>query len=171
METTDFTSSTSETPTHGVRNTFLTVICILTFIGSGWGVVKAVQNYFTADVTAQIGTGAIQTAQDQISEKGVKAPDFVKQIIGSVEADMNPDFLRKLAIFSFISSLLTLSGAIVMWNLKKFGFYMYILGIIIEVIAPLTMGKLVGAIGASIMGFVGVIFIVMYAVNLKQMDR
>ena len=122
-----------------------------------------------ADYTATIGSGAMKNTEDQLNQQGVKAPDFVKQIMGSVEADMNPDFLRKLAIFKFISCLLTLTGAILMWNLKKFGFYLYILGIIVLVIAPITMGKLVGAIGATIMGFIGVVFIVMYAVNLKQM--
>jgi hypothetical protein len=171
METTYPGSSTPPMPAGGVRNTFLTVLCVLTFIGSGWGTVKAIRTYFTADFIATIGSGALKNAEDKIDQKGITPPDFVKQIMGSVEADMNPDFLRKLAIFEFISCLLTLTGAILMWNLKKAGFYLYILGIIILVIAPLTMGKLVGAIGASITGFIGVVFIVMYAVNLKQMNK
>jgi hypothetical protein len=58
-----------------------------------------------------------------------------------------------------------------MWNLKKTGFYLYIAGIIILVAAPFAMGKLVGAIGASLIGFIGVIFIVMYGVNLKYMNK
>jgi hypothetical protein len=170
METITSASPTPSTPTGGVRNNFLTVICILTFLGSGWGVVKAVRSYVTADYAAQIGKEAIKHAEDEVNRQD-NAPEFVRQIMGSVAADMTPDFLRKMAIFSFISNLLTLSGAILMWNLKKIGFYMYILGIIILVAAPLTMGKLVGAIGASLVGFVGVVFIVMYAVNLKEMDQ
>ena len=167
MET---TTSSSSTPTPGIRNTFLSVICILTFLGSGWGIVKAVREYVTADYAAQLGSEMIQNVKDQVNQKD-NVPDFVEQIMGSVAKDMTPDFLRKLAIFSFIANILTLTGAILMWNLKKAGFYLYILGIIVLVVAPLTMGKLVGAIGASIIGFIGVIFIVMYAVNLKQMDR
>jgi len=162
------TSSTPSTP-RGARNTFLSVICILTFLGSGWGIVKAVRQYVTANYEAQMGREAIQNVEDRVNEKD-NVPNFVQQIMGSVEADMNPHFLRKLAIFSLISNLLTLTGAILMWNLKKFGFYIYILGTIVLIAAPLMMGRLVGAIGASIIGFIGVIFIVMYAVNLKQMD-
>ena len=169
METTSSTSPTPYTPS-GVRNTFLSVICILTFLGSGWGIVKAVRSYVTADYASQIGGEMIQNVKDRVNQKD-NVPDFVQQIMGSVAKDMNPDFLRKLAVFSFIANLLTLSGAILMWNLKKSGFYIYILGIIVLVVAPLTMGKLVGVIGASILGFIGVIFIVMYAVNLKQMDQ
>ncbi len=164
-------SSTSSTATGGIRNNFLTVICILTFLGSSWGIIKAVRQYVTADYAAHIGSEVINDVKDQVNQQEKNVPDFVQQIMGSVARDMTPDFLRKLAIFSFIANLLTLSGAILMWNLKKFGFYLYILGIIVLVAGPLAMGKLVGAIGASILGFIGVIFIVMYAVNLKQMDQ
>lgn len=162
-------SSSPSSPT-GIRNTFLTVICILTFLGSGWGVIKAIRTYATADYVANIAGGAIQGAEDKINQQG-NTPAFVKQIMGSLAEDMTPDFLRKLAILEFISNLLTLSGAILMWNLKKAGFYLYIAGIILLVVAPLAMGKLVGAIGASLIGFIGVIFIVMYGVNLKYMKR
>ena len=41
-----------ETTTKGmVRPTFLTVLCILTFIGSGFGILGALYNYGTADAT------------------------------------------------------------------------------------------------------------------------
>ena len=36
--------------TRAKRPTFLTVLCILTFIGSGWGVLGSIFNFFTADV-------------------------------------------------------------------------------------------------------------------------
>jgi hypothetical protein len=169
METTSI-PSTPSTPTGGLRNTFLTVICILSFIGSGWGIIKAVRSYLTADTVAAMVGGAMKDTENQIDQQS-NVPGFVKQIIGSVEEDMTPDFLRKMAIFEFISNLLTLSGAILMWNLKKTGFYMYIIGMAVLVAAPLLMGKLVGAIGASFIGFIGVIFIVMYAVNLKYMNK
>ena len=163
-------SATPSTSSVGMRNTFLTVICILTFIGSGWGIASAIRSYALADYTATIGAGAMKNAQDMV-DKQTDAPGFVKQIMGSVIMDMNPDFLRKLAIFKFISCLLTLSGALLMWNLNKVGFYLYIAGIIVLVIAPLTMGKLVGVIGASITGSIGIAFIVMYSVNLNQMNK
>jgi hypothetical protein len=170
VETSSSIPSTPSTPTGRVRNTFLAVICILSFIGSGWGIIKAIRSYATADYVANTVGGVMKNTENKINQQG-NAPDFVKQIIGSVEEDMNPDFLRKLAIFEFISNLLTLSGAILMWNLRKIGFYLYIVGIIVWAAAPLVMGKLVGAIGASIIGFIGFVFIVMYAVNLKYMNK
>lgn len=170
METTTTTPTNPVPPSGGARNTFLTVICILTFLGSGWGVIKAIRTYATADYVAQIVGATMQNTEKEVNQIG-NSPSFVQAIIGSVEKDMNPDLLRKLAIFQFIANLLTLGGAILMWNLMKPGFYLYIAGIAILIIAPMAMGRLVGAIGASLIGFFGVIFIVMYAVNLKYMNK
>ena len=58
-----------------------------------------------------------------------------------------------------------------MWNLKKTGFYFYIAGVLVIVASPLIMGQLIGIISGSISGLVGVIFIVMFAVNLKCMNK
>jgi len=172
METNSYTPQEPSTPSvpTKVRNSFLTVICILTFIGSGWGLIKSVRTYVTADYISNVAEGAIQGAQNQMNEQG-NTPGVVKSIMGSLAEDMTPEFLRELAILEFISNLLTLSGAILMWKLKKAGFYLYIAGIIILVAAPLAMGKLLGAIGATVVGFIGVVFIVMYGVNLKYMNK
>ena len=155
---------------QAVRSTFLTVLCVLTFIGSGWGIIGSVRSYAGADTISSVANGAMQNAEDKMDEQG-KTPNFVKQLFSSVAVGLTADNIRKSAIFKLISCLLTLSGAIVMWNLKKAGFYIYILGIIVLVVAPVTIGKLVGAMGASIMGFIGFVFIVMYAVNLNQMNK
>jgi hypothetical protein len=58
------------------------------------------------------------------------------------------------------------------WSrVKKTGFYFYLAGVIVIVVTPLIMGQLIGIISGSIRGFVDVIFIVMYAVNLKYMNK
>lgn len=149
METTPSTpptpaSSTPSNPT-GVRNTFLTVICILTFIGSGWGLIKAIRGYATADTVATITGDALKTAETQMDQQNT--PSFAKEIMSSVTAGLSPDNIRETSILEFISNLLTLFGAILMWNLKKSGFYLYIAGIIVLIAAPIAMGKLIGIIG------------------------
>jgi hypothetical protein len=58
-----------------------------------------------------------------------------------------------------------------MWNLKKAGFYLYIAGIIILVVAPIIMmgTGVVGLISSGMTALIGVVFIAMYAANLKDM--
>jgi hypothetical protein len=162
------TSIPAASPTGG-RTTFLTVICILTFLGSGWGIVKSIRDFMTADTISGIASEVVEERESQIDKENV--PGFVKKIIRSVNESIDPGSIRKDSIISLISNLLTLAGALLMWNLKRPGFYIYLAGVIVIVISPLLMGTLVEVIGGSIRGFIGVVFIVMYAVNLKYMSK
>jgi hypothetical protein len=169
METISTTPDVPSTPPI-VRSTFLTVICILTFIGSGWGLISAIRSYAMADTVATVASGAVKEAENQMDQQNT--PDFAKKLVDSVSEGLTPENIRKTAIFEFISNLLTLFGAILMWNQRKIGFYMYIVGILLLIIIPMMMmGKLMGAIGSAFIGFIGVIFIVMYGVNLKYMNK
>ena len=164
-----------ETPTYetpnmgGMRSTFLTVICVLTFIGSGWGVIKGVREYVMADKVAAMASASMEKLQDKMDAQD--SPGFAKGLFNSVAQNMNAPTIRESAIFQFIASLLTLCGAIMMWNLNKNGFYLYIAGTVILIAAPLIiMGTgMVGIISAATTAFVGVAFIAMYGANLKDM--
>jgi hypothetical protein len=166
METDNYTISNS----NGVRSTFLTVICILTFLGSGWGVVRSVRDYFSADTVSEQAAARLEKAQERIEDRN--APAFVKQIISSVAQSTNPESIRLSSILQLISCLLTLTGGIMMFTLRKMGFYIYIAGIMISVGAPLITAKgLVAIIAACLMALVGVVFIAMYGANLKDMKK
>ncbi len=175
METTPFEPIPETTPTiepsvpSPVRGTFLTVICILTFIGSGWGLLGAISGYMSADSTGAITSGVIQNAQDQMSQQDT--PAFFKDLFNSVADDLTPGKIRKSSLINIISNLFTLFGGVMMWKLKKQGFYLYVTGIVILIACPLmVMGKFLGILSAIGSGFFGVVFIIMYAVNLKEMN-
>ncbi len=166
-------STTSSTP-PGARSTFLTVICILTFIGSGWGIIKCIRDYASADTVSKMANEVLEKRESQMREHQIdeeKTPSFVKKLIISVTENIGPESIRTYSVIGLISSLLKLTGAILMWNLKKMGFYFYVAGVAVIVVIPLFMGQLIGIISGSIRGFVGVIFIVMYALNLKYMNK
>jgi len=91
--------------------------------------------------------------------------------MSSVTEGLSADNIRESAILQLIGNLFTLFGAILMWNLRKIGFYLYILGILVLVAMPVVLGKLIGIIGGAFVGFIGIIFIVMYGVNLKHMNK
>jgi len=161
--------TTLPTNSNPVRSTFLTVICVLTFIGSGLGIVGSVRSYVGADTISSIASGAMENAEDKMDQKDT--PNFVRQIFSSLTAGLSADNIRKSSILKLVSCLLTLLGAIMMWNLKKIGFYLYIAGTIVLVISPIVIlgNGLPGIMGAGGTGLIGVIFIVMYGVNLKEM--
>lgn len=162
------------------RPSFLTWLCILTFIGSGWAIISSAYTYVSANKYANIlsqqtvantdstyvdSTGAVHKIHDRnlFAEK-------MKTSFGKI---LDKDNLKKDAIGKFIAALLTLAGALCMWNLKRYGFYIYIGGVIIGIIIPFYLyGNDLIAVGATSFGnFFGLIFIALYALNLKSMQN
>jgi hypothetical protein len=62
---------------------------------------------------------------------------------------------------------------VMMWQLRKAGFYLYIAGILISVVMPIALfgGGLIGLMAGGISAFIGIIFIILYGVNMKYMVR
>lgn len=158
--------------TTNLRPTFLTVLCVLTFIGSGLGIFNAITNYQSAEMAVGVTKDAIDDAQDQIeAESDEEVPDFVGKLLGSVTDGLTVENVRNAAIASGIASILTLLGAILMWGLNKKGFFLYVFGILVSVLAPLFIYEgLVGAAASGGAAFIGVIFCVLYGLNLKHMS-
>ena len=153
---------------ENIRPTFLTVLCILTFIGSGWSIYSGISNYYTADVAYGLVNEQFERVQDDLSDQdGVEAATKLLQSIGD---SMTPEKIKNNGIATAITSLITLIGAILMWGLRKTGFYVYVIGAIAAVIAPITIfGGFAGALASGGAAFVGILFIVLYALNLKHL--
>lgn len=153
-----------------LRPTFLTVLCILTFIGSGWGIINAVSSYQSADVVSGVTSEVMDEAFDEIENSGEEVPGFVEKIMGEVSEGLSPEKIRNTAMASGVSAILTLLGAILMWGLNKNGYWIYIAGIAVAIFAPMFIQDgILGIIGAGGAGFFGILFIVLYGVNLKHM--
>ena len=160
------------------RPSFLTWLCILTFIGSGCALISCVWTYTKAGKTNFLFHQHVEVKNDSTFLKDTanirrhqKASPLEEKIQASVSKIVNTDNMRKAAIGGFIAALLTLAGAILMWNLKRKGFYIYILGVALAIAIPFYLyGNDLIAIGAtSFANFFGLLFIALYALNLKSM--
>jgi hypothetical protein len=155
------------------RPTFLKVLCILTFIGSGYGIINSAVTYFKADTISEMVTEAKTEIKEDMNQQKKKDDEsaFVSQMMGNMSKMSTPENLRKSAIGNFITSLLCLAGAILMWNLRRTGFYIYTLGTIISIIIPFYLfgSNFLTNISAGFLGFIGVLFVIFYAMNLKSM--
>ena len=167
------------------RPSFLTWLCILTFIGSGWAIVSSVYTYTSVDKYANILSTDRTLKVDTTKVKGdtihldssvthrEKGSEFSEKIKVSFSKILEKENMRKLAIGNLIASLLTLAGAILMWNLNKTGFYIYIIGVIVSLVVPFILfgNDLIAVGAASFNNFFGLVFIALYALNLKSMRR
>ncbi|MCW3126317.1 MAG: hypothetical protein JWO03_1975 [Bacteroidetes bacterium] len=153
------------------RPAFLIVLCILTFIGSSYGVYSGISGYFTADFRARVMSETQNKMDEQMSNTA--QPEMLKNFMGSMFSNMSADNIRKSSLINLIANLLTLGGAVLMWGFRKSGYYLYIAGTIIWIIIPLIFfgGGLLGGISSGLYALVGIAFIIMYGVNVKYMVK
>jgi hypothetical protein len=80
---------------------------------------------------------------------------------------LNAESFLIMAAFEFI----TLTGVFLMWRLKKNGFYIYLTGQLATLIYPFATNTVDTVMGMLVLPLliIGVLFIILYAINLKHM--
>ena len=154
------------------RPTFLTVLCILTFIGSGWGIIGGGVQYFTAEKQVQEISRAREEAKKEFKDHESSPGAKMAERMIKMSAAVTPAMLKKGALVNIFAAIACIMGAVLMWKQKRNGFFLYLGGILSGVIAPFMLFGMnnILAVGSSVLqGFVGVAFLIMYAVNLKHM--
>ncbi len=141
----------TQTPLPGVkpiRPNLLTVLCILTFIGSGMNMVSSLVIAGFYDTFTEV----VLLFSEKFKLPGIDV------------------LLESKPIFFLVSGLLyagSLVGAFLMFQLKKAGFHVYAIFQILLVLAPMYFMHLSGP-GILDIIFSG-IFILLYSSNLKSM--
>lgn len=133
--------ATEQKPQEEGRPTFLTVLCILTFIGSGLSAF--------ANLLLLVAAGAASSMLSSIP------------LMGDV-GGLGSGYL----VIVLVLALASLYGAIMMWKLKKMGFYLYSGANVIALFIPMIMasGKF------PIFGLIiTALFIFLYGLNLKHL--
>ena len=150
----------------GQRPVFLKVLCILTFVGSGLGIIGALIGLMTAGMTEE----SMRLSQSLMSDS-----PFNDLLSVNFEEMMRWQKYSQLA--SLGGSLLCLTGALMMWRLKKIGYFLYIPGWIIPLAVSAMATKYImtgwlasfGVAGIVLNVIIAAAFIVMYGLNVKHM--
>jgi hypothetical protein len=140
--------TTTETAEAGKRPMFLTVICILSFIGAGF----AIFGYIIA-ITAM---GAAQAALGSM--------EALESVSAAAAAGPSAGMTWAYVIVGFLTTIVALFGVIKMWKLDKQGFMLYAGANVVSII----MGMIYSGFGVAGM-IMPIIFIVMFYLNLKHM--
>ena len=180
------------------RPEFLTVLCILSFIGSAYGILGGIYKIATADLS-KVVTEQFDSAMDKMNEKMkreirksendslqnkrelAKSAEMLEEVTDFTTNIMHKtnEKVYELATCGIVGGLLCLGGALLMFRLRKIGFYAYITGQVVDYVIPIvlldafSMGGFTGSIVTAVM--IGTLVIpitlcILYAVNLKHMD-
>ena len=148
------------------RPQFLTILCILSFIGVGFSVIGGLIGYAALKF---IGSGKLDDLLSQSADPSamLKFDDAKAQMMAT---GLSLDQLGHLALIGSALALVSLLGVIMMWKLKRSGFYLYTLVQLVGLTAPLIMGGHLDMEWKAMIGMViTAAFIIMYALNLKAM--
>ncbi len=131
----------------GQRPTFLTVVCILSFIGIGLAVIGYAAAFAVLGVV-EAGAGAMSDAMGEAVKSTGPSTGVVWAYI----------------IVGFLTVIMQLIGVIQMWKLKKKGFMLYTIAAVISVVMGIVYA------GFSFGVIFPIAFVAMYAANLKAMN-
>jgi hypothetical protein len=154
-----------------LRPTFLTLLCVLSFIAGAWGLFSGVQSSFTDKPQRDLeeARSEMEEAMDQMGEASGMVANMMESAMAL--AEKSAENAVTLGYVAIVTSLLSLLGVWFMWNLRRLGFGIYVVASLLGLLVPFAfLGfDLMTFIGLGVGGFITVLFIILYAVNLKHM--
>jgi hypothetical protein len=153
------TDTLDNAPVNGQRPTFLTVLCILSFIASGIGIIWSLISGLGKAAVDSTGSSA------DITRALENTPGYNAETAAALET-AGAIFSWPFMIASAVLTLVGLYGVIKMWNLKKVGFMIYAGTAAAGIVLPLLFGMPFNIWGLVIPGA----FVAMYYVNVKHMS-
>ena len=145
---------------------FLKVLCILTFIGTGLGLLGGLYNLIKAPTALE----DFERVQELTGNMEGMSGGFMGNMMES--ARLSAENALPLAITAIGVNLFCLFGALMMWKLRKVGFYVYVCGQLLGIIVPIVLIGFGGVFGGlmALTAVFPIAFIIMYAFNLKHMS-
>jgi hypothetical protein len=161
-------------PIESKRPTFLTVLCIITFAVSAYYVFDG---FLTIFVSKSFDPSQWEAISEQVEEAMQGADPGAAQVMETIMQAVSETTTRainhatSLGIVTLIVALLSAYGAFLMFNLRKIGFTIYTAAKIVGIVVPMVLlgFNLLTIIIYSFAAVVGLIFIILYAVNRKHM--
>lgn len=155
------------------RPTFLTVLCIITFVVSGLFALSSIYSAITYSKEAQIAASenTIEDLVEMSEQEGIG--EGMDNIISAMEVfnQENLDNSAMIMTINVIGSLLSLLGAFLMYRLRKVGFHIYLSSKVLSLVPILFFTLSVPVfLSYGIFLFFTIAFVIMYSRNVKYMS-
>ena len=119
------------------RPVFLTVICILSYIGLGIAIISNLTGLLLSkgvEMASEFAEEGMDEALTEIESEAPALGSIMESIFGGAMKAM--EHYTLITTVSLVCSLIALFGVIKMWQLKKLGFYLYAGAKVIIIILP-----------------------------------
>ncbi|HEX9958029.1 MAG TPA: hypothetical protein VGA96_12260 [Fibrella sp.] len=152
-----------------MRSQFLTILCIFSFLSCSWGLVESSVAIADPDQVAETPFTGHKPSNEANPDRS-DPRNFYENSSANSDNPMpeDPRVVRQLSLSQFVYSLITLIGVVLMFRLRRVGFYVYIVGALLGFILPIYFVGL-SSLGTSFSVFFSVLFAVMYGFCLREM--
>jgi len=149
------------------RPTFLTVLCILTFIGSGMNIMGSIFMVAFSSFIKEIDISSVNVTLNNLS--GEVPQQIIENLLDIVKAFVSNGTI--IALSNLILYSLSLAGAILMFQMKRTGFYLYTIAqIALLFVAPVFLcWNFFIAFGLLVNASFAILFIILYFINFKHL--
>ena len=154
------------------RPTLLTVIGILSFIGLGYRILTGLINAALGSATSSIAPFLNDVFENEVDLSDV--PESMQGFIANIFDAVTKLLTNVTGIYLTVVllSVIALLGVIMMWQLRRSGFYMYaasrsLIAFVPFIFIGYNLVSLLWLISSIIFG---ILFIVLYSLNLKEMS-
>lgn len=157
-------SETNQMSQGNARPTLLTVLCILSFIAAGIGIISMLLVGAARGVVDAAGVNVQETMNTEMANSGASGEQVAA--LNSAMDQATTAFSWPYIITAMVLILVGLYGVIKMWKLQKQGYYIYAGTQVAGIVVPLIFGMAFSTFGAVL----AVAFIALYGMNLKHMS-
>lgn len=149
------------------RPVFLTVLCIISYVGLGLSIIGGLMNLLTSQFASKFTP--IFTKLSKYSSHNIEY-DSMGDVFAFVEKALEQAFNMNLT--TILLSIIALIGVLMMWQLKKTGYFLYVGAKVFVLSVPVIfLGvNFFTLISISFSGVFAILFIILYGVNLKHMN-
>jgi len=155
------------------RPQLLTILCILSFVMCGISILSNIWGLYQSQP---------EVMQKNIEQLRAFNPEMADQMENQILTMAENPYSKIAPYLAFAYTLLSFLGVMMMWNLKKNGFYIYAIAEILPYTGFIFMGKnslsmMSGGVGGAGLGMtvmvimivIDLVFVGLYAKNLKEM--
>lgn len=146
------------------RSDFLTLLCILTFLSCTISLIDSITSYTQTEAVAR--TERIDRPRKV--DPNAKPEYFEDRSNADDPMPGDTEVIRSLAGADFFYGILTLIGAVLMLFQRRVGFYVYVAGVLVGLVAPISLLG-ISALQTSFGALFSLIFVGLYWYCLKEM--
>jgi uncharacterized Tic20 family protein len=176
MEVANENQAFDEAMKESARPQFLTVLCVLSFI---WCALSFVYQVYS------LVNNTPENMREKIEKMREISPESADKLEKNLDEMQDNGMMQVSAYLNISFTLLSFLGVLMMWKLKRSGFYIYTIAELIPYVVTLLVSsksanmlnsmpstyKNIAIVFLIFMVLFDIAFIVMYGMNLKKMDK